>query len=148
MKKRCEFCQDKLDQTVIREYENWTVQLFLNQYYLGRCLIKLNRHAVDITELKENERKELFEKIVPQLKATIDEFFDPDLYNYSSLGNDCRHFHLHFIPRYSDEREFEGITFTDENWNSHYSSYPEDFEISDRLFERIKEKICSGLIQK
>lgn len=145
MSKECEFCQDKYRHTVIQEYDNWTIQLFLNQYYLGRCLILLDRHAVDITELKPREREELFEKALPNLKKSIDKEFQPDLYNYATLGNDCRHFHLHVIPRYSNEREFKGTTFEDQNWNSHYTPHPKDFEISENLFKEIKQKLASNL---
>jgi diadenosine tetraphosphate (Ap4A) HIT family hydrolase len=141
----CEFCEEKFSDTVIKEYDHWQVQLFLNQYYLGRCLVKLKRHAVDLTELREEERKELFDKILPNLKRATDELSDPDLYNYASLRNDCRHFHLNFIPRYESERSFNGEKFRDENWNSHYKPYPSDFKIKDSTFKEIKENLRKNL---
>jgi diadenosine tetraphosphate (Ap4A) HIT family hydrolase len=141
MKEDCEFCQDKFSETLIKEYSKWDIQLFLNQYYLGRCLIKLKRHAVDITELEEKERKELFENVLPELKEALDNLFSPDLYNHATLGNDCRHFHIHFIPRYKEERIFNGEKFKDENWNSNYSPYPDNFEISEGTFDKIRKSI-------
>lgn len=141
----CEFCRGEFEHTVIKKYDNWTLQLFLNQYYLGRCLVKLDRHTVDLTGLREEERRELFENVLPSLKAAIDETFSPDLYNYSSLGNDCRHLHLHVIPRYRDERKFNKTVFRDENWNSHYTPYPKDFEVTDATFEKIKSEIQQQL---
>jgi diadenosine tetraphosphate (Ap4A) HIT family hydrolase len=107
--------------------------------------MKLNRHEVDLFDLKEHERNELFEKIVPELKRIIGELFRPDLYNHAFLGNDCRHLHLHLIPRYSSSREFAGKTFRDGNWNSHYKPYPSDFETEKETFNKIKEEIGEKL---
>ena len=141
----CEFCRNEFSNTTIKEYNYWKLQLFLNQYYLGRCLLKLDRHIIDLCDLREEERQELFEKILPEVKKALDNLFEPDLYNYSSLGNDCRHLHLHLIPRYSSKREFQGTEFKDENWNSHYMSYPENFEISETKFRKLKNKIGDQL---
>lgn len=103
-REKCEFCHSQFSDTVIKEYQHWELQLFQDQYYLGRSLIKLKRHAVDLTELDEKERQELFDEVLPELKNSLDTLFEPDLYNQATLGNDCRHFHLHIIPRYRAER--------------------------------------------
>ena len=141
MKENCEFCKNEFNHTVIKDYENWQLQLFMNQYYLGRCLIKLKDHKIDITELNQDERSELFEIVLPELKDSIDNLFNPSLYNHATLGNDCRHFHLHFIPRYQSERKFNGKRFVDENYNTHYKPYPAEFKVSNTTFEKLKEKI-------
>lgn len=117
----------------------------MNQYYLGRCLVKLNRHAEDLFDLDREERQELFEKIMPDLRKAIDESFRPEMYNYASLGNEVRHLHLHLIPRYKEERNFEGHEFRDERFGSHYKPYPRDFDIPDRLFDRIRHEIRDGI---
>jgi diadenosine tetraphosphate (Ap4A) HIT family hydrolase len=145
MKDGCEFCENRFEHTRIKEYQNWQIQLFLNQYYPGRCLIKLKDHKVDLTELSPEERDELFEKVLPELKNAVDELFNPDLYNHATLGNDCRHFHLHFIPRYREKRELNGEIFRDQNWNSDYKPYPKDFEISEETFEKIKQDISAEI---
>jgi len=145
MVEKCRFCESEFEHTVIREYENWVLQLHMNQYYLGRCLIKLKRHAIDVIELEAGEREELFEEILPELKNAADNLFSPDLYNYSSLGNSVRHLHFHFIPRYSSKREFDNQVFLDENWNSHYKPYPKGFEIENKTFEKLKSSIASEI---
>lgn len=137
----CEFCRNKFSETVLKEYENWEIQLFLNQYYLGRSIIKLKRHAVDITDLSKNEREELFEKVFPELENAVGELFSPDLYNQATLGNDCRHFHIHFIPRYSSDRELNGEVFSDKNWNEDYRASPTEHNIRDETFEKIEKRI-------
>lgn len=145
MKEDCEFCQNEFEHTVIKDYENWEIQLFLNQCYLGRTLVKLKRHVVDLTEVNKQERVELFEKVLPELKQAADSLFDPDLYNQATLGNDCRHFHLHVIPRYETRRKFDGKEFKDENWNSDYKPYPKDFEVSDGTLETIRDAMADEL---
>jgi diadenosine tetraphosphate (Ap4A) HIT family hydrolase len=74
---KCEFCENWFENTRIKEYQNWQISLYLNQYYLGRCLIKLKDHKVDLTELSSEERDELFEKVLPELKNAVDELFNP-----------------------------------------------------------------------
>jgi len=145
MKQDCEFCQNEFSHTVIKDYDKWQIQIFLDQCYLGRTLVKLKRHAVDLTELRQEERSELFETVLPELKEATDNLFDPDLYNQATLGNDCRHFHLHLIPRYKDSKKFNGETFRDENWNSDYKPYPEDFELSEETLNRIREELIEEI---
>lgn len=143
----CEFCNGEFEHTTIKKYDNWSLELFLNQYYLGRCLIKLNRHVEDVNKIDKEEQKEIFEKIMPELKEALDSLFEPDLYNYATLGNDCRHLHFHVIPRYAEEREFNGKTYVDENWNQHYLGYPSDFSIGDEDLEKLEAQIRSELEQ-
>ena len=140
----CEFCCGEFDNTVIKAYDCWTVQLFLDQKYLGRSLIKLNRHEVDFFDINKHEREELSGKVVPQLKKALDDLFGPDLYNYASLGNDCRHLHLHIIPRYRDSREFRGVKFEDNNWNHHYKT-EQTFEPNEQVFNSIKNSVSEEI---
>jgi diadenosine tetraphosphate (Ap4A) HIT family hydrolase len=144
MKDDCEFCQNKFEHAAVKEYNYWVVQLFLNQKYLGRSLIKLKEHKVDLTDLNQSERKELFEEVLPELKEAIDNVFDPDLYNQATLGNDCRHFHLHFIPRYKTKRKFNGKEFEDDNWNSHYKN-GNSLELSEKRFKEIKKALTQEI---
>jgi len=144
MDSECEFCNDEFEDAWVKNYEFWNLQLHTNQYYLGRCIVKLNRHAVDITEMSQKERQELFTIIVPEVKEALDELFGPDFYNYASLGNSSRHLHFHIIPRYSSKREFAGRTFKDENWDSHWK--PDyDTDISQEVLQEIIETLSKHL---
>ena len=49
--------------------------------------------------------------------------FQPDLFNYASLGNEIRHLHIHVVPRYKKQRIFQGIEFIDKKWNYFYKPY-------------------------
>lgn len=129
----------------MKQYDNWELDLFTNQFYPGRSLVKYRDHKTDLNEIDAESRQELFEKVLPDIKNALDSIFSPDLYNYASLGNDCRHLHIHIIPRYKEDREFEGVEFSDENWNSHYMPYDTEFEIPEQVFEKIKIRITEVL---
>ena len=128
----------------IKEFKYWKLALHNNQCYLGRCVVILKRHAEDMFEISNEERDELFE-IVKKLKGALSETFQPDLMNYSSLGNEVRHLHLHVIPRYNKNVEFAGITFMDKRWGQNPSPYDKGFTVPENVYERLVEKISSKL---
>lgn len=127
---------------LIKEYDLWKLQLHRNQCYLGRCVIILNRHLEDILEISDVERDELF-VIGNKLKHALQECFSPDLFNYSSLGNEVRHVHFHVTPRYERSVEFGGITFTDARWGHNPSPYDKNFTVPDQVHEQLISLINS-----
>ena len=137
----CEFCNFK--GLTIKEYKNWVVHLDDDQRYLGRCIIRLRRHADDFFNINGEELKEFFE-ITKKLRNVVKEIFGADMFNYAILGNVVRHVHLHFIPRYSKEVNFLGIDFKDEKWGQHYAPYNK-FKISEEVESEIIDKIRKKL---
>jgi diadenosine tetraphosphate (Ap4A) HIT family hydrolase len=140
MKENCIFCNNEFEEFSIREYKNWDLQLFRDdQYYIGRSAIVFrNRHIVDLVNLNKNEYDELFTDVIPDLQKSLGKIFDPDLYNYSKIGNDCEHLHMHIVPRYKTSREFMGIKFEDEYWDQ---TYAQDY---DRI--KLNQNKISNLI--
>jgi len=139
---KCFLCENN-ENLLIKKYKYWTVIIHPNQCYLGRCMIKLNRHIVDLFDITEGERNELF-KIMRKLRAAIKDLFKPDLFNYASLGNTVPHLHIHFVPRYKDKRVFENIEFKDGNWGRNFSPHGEQklpSPVLDKLREEIKRKL-------
>lgn len=110
----CIFCDKKLEDHLIKKYAHWNVYLSENQSYFCDCVVALNRHGVDrLYQLQEPERKEFFE-VMEKLTLAIESHFIPDIFNAFILGNrDRNHLHLHLIPRYGREIEFEGEAFED-----------------------------------
>lgn len=123
MKRDCTFCNLDFKYESIKEYDYWDLQLFRDdQYYIGRMVAVFRKnHIVDVTDLNEDARSELFDVVISDAQKMLDGLFDPDLYNYTSLGNDCRHLHIHIIPRYKEPKQFNDKTFVDEYWNHTYS---------------------------
>lgn len=139
----CFFCQSNKDM-LIKRGKYWTVLVNSNQCYLGMCMVKLNRHLVDLFDIKKEEREELFE-VMKQLRNALKQLFKPDLFNYSSLGNEVRHLHIHFIPRYEEKRTFQGIEFVDERWGHHYKPYNKEFKIPQDVLDELKNLIKQKL---
>lgn len=148
MNKDCPFCNDAFVEESIKRYDSWDVQLYRDdQYYIGRTVAAFkNRHITDIRELESSEREELFETVLPELQNSLDNIYSPDLYNYSKIGNDCQHLHLHIIPRFKTPRYFNDKKFEDEYWNQTYSQEYKRVRLSederDELRGMIRDNMC------
>ncbi|MDD5433665.1 MAG: HIT domain-containing protein [Candidatus Pacebacteria bacterium] len=124
----------------IKDYNYWEVYVHENQSYLGRCVIWCKReNALDLTDATIEEQEELF-IILKDLRQAIKKVFQTDWFNYSFLGNSVRHLHCHLVPRYQEEKVFNGITFKDELWGRNWRE-DHSFATSDILREQIKVKI-------
>lgn len=128
----------------IKDYKYWTIFIFENQEYLGRCVVWCNRkNALDLADATQEEQKELF-IVLKDLREASKNAFQPDWFNYSFLGNGKRHLHGHFIPRYSSEKKFSGIVFKDKRWGSNYRTDP-NFVTPDDILEKIRLKLKKEL---
>ena len=128
----------------IKDYKYWSIFLHPNQGYLGRCVVWCKReNALDLTDSTLQEQEELF-RILKELKEALNKIFKPDLFNYAFLGNETRHLHGHFIPRYASSREFNDVIFTDERFGFNYQTN-RNLKFSDDLIEKIRLKIKVAL---
>lgn len=131
---------DKYAQFLIKDYRYWSIYIHENQSYLGRCVVWCKReNALDLTEATQNEQAELF-KVLNDLKNAVAEAFCPDWFNYSFLGNETRHLHGHFIPRYAKPKDFMGMTFEDKLWGHNYKT-DHAFKTPENVLTGIKLKI-------
>ncbi|KKS81987.1 MAG: hypothetical protein UV58_C0014G0033 [Candidatus Wolfebacteria bacterium GW2011_GWC1_43_10] len=107
---------------LIRDYKYWLVNIFENQGNLGRCVVWCKRNdALDLSDATKEEQKELFE-VLKKLRKACQDIFQPDWFNYAFLGNNTRHLHCHFIPRYAKQRVFMEITFEDKLYGHNYKT--------------------------
>jgi diadenosine tetraphosphate (Ap4A) HIT family hydrolase len=74
------------------------------QYYHGYCLLIARRHATELFQLSDAERRAYFEEMCLLAKA-IAECFRPQKLNYELLGNQVPHLHWHLFPRYGHDPE-------------------------------------------
>lgn len=146
-KDNCLFCNNSFKYASIKKYNHWDWQLFVDdQYYIGRCVIVLRgRHVSNINNINIDERNELFETVLPDVNDGLDNTFSPDLYNYSSLGNDCRHVHIHVIPRYKKPVEYDGEIYKDEFWNQTYSQDYKRIKFNNEELKDLIEVIKSNM---
>jgi diadenosine tetraphosphate (Ap4A) HIT family hydrolase len=135
---------DKYSKFIIKDYKYWTVYIHQNQSYLGRCVVWCKReNALDLTEATPEEQSELF-IVLNELKNAVTKSFQPDWFNYAFLGNETRHLHGHFIPRYENSKEFMGVTFEDKLWGHNYKTN-HDFKISPEVHSEIQKKIMENI---
>jgi diadenosine tetraphosphate (Ap4A) HIT family hydrolase len=138
----CLFCHPEKS-LVLKKYKYWTVMIHPYQSFLGRCRIVFNSHLVDFLDTDKKQKEELI-RIMEQLKIRLVELFEPDLFNYATLGNFERHLHVHMIPRYEKPRVFQGIEIHDEKWNDIHRPYRK-LELPSGVMEELKRQIKDGL---
>lgn len=128
----------------IKDYKYWSIFLHQNQGYLGRCVIWCNReNALDLSDATPEEQQELF-GVLKELGAAIKKAFQPDWLNYAFLGNETKHLHGHFIPRYAKSKEFDGVIFEDRLYGHIYKT-DHNFSTSPETVEKIRLKIEEAL---
>lgn len=128
----------------IKEYKYWTIYVFENQSYLGRCVVWCKReNALDLADATEEEQKELF-VVLRDLREAAKKAFQPDWFNYSFLGNATRHLHMHFIPRYAKPRTFMGTEFEDKLYGHNFKTN-RDFITSESLLLAVRDKLAEAL---
>lgn len=126
---------------IIKDYKYWSLQVSMQQNYLGRCVIWCKReNALDLSDASIEEMEE-FLKIIRELIEAEKKAFDADWFNYTFLGNDTRHLHCHFLPRYSSDRNFAGTTFTDELWGHNPYRGEKKQLVSEDIVQKVKEKL-------
>lgn len=137
---------EDFSQYTIKDYSHWSVQIHLDQSYLGRCVIWCRRaDAGDLADTTPDEQSELFE-ILKDVRTALSTVFQAEWFNYSFLGNETRHLHGHLLPRYSSPREFAGVTFTDERWGHNpYRGAKREFETTPATLEAIKARLKEAL---
>ena len=129
---------------IIKKYKYWTIKVFGNQGYLGRCVVWCDRKdALDLVDATSEEREELF-MILIELKKAIKKSFNNDWINYSFLGNSARHLHCHVVSRYQSPRNFEGITFKDKRRGNNWLE-DRSFGTPKEILQAVKIKIQENL---
>jgi diadenosine tetraphosphate (Ap4A) HIT family hydrolase len=104
----CPFCQklaslDELpDEEVVWQFPHSVALLGTSQYYLGYCVLVARRHATELSQLRDPERRAYLDEMCLLARA-IEECFRPKKLNYELLGNQVPHLHWHLFPRYEHD---------------------------------------------
>ncbi len=130
---------------LIKDYKYWAIYIHHNQGYLGRCVVWCKRDdALDLTDAIDEEREELF-LVLQELKEAVTKVFTPNWFNYSFLGNETRHLHGHFIPRYAKPKTFMSVVFEDKLYGHNYKT-DHSFKTSPEVLKDVQEKIKEVLL--
>jgi len=68
------------------------------QYYEGYCLLVSRRHATELSQLPDDERRAFLDEMCLLARA-IELTVRPHKLNYELLGNQVPHLHWHLFPR-------------------------------------------------
>lgn len=132
------------------ETEYWIIFLAPNQSNIGTCVIALKRRCGALKCLKDEEWLD-FGRLVKILESSLKKAFRPVMFNWGALmnadylfENPYPHVHWHFIPRYNEKVQFEGLVFEDKCFGSSTRAMktrevPED--VRRKIIEKIRENI-------
>ena len=130
----------KFTKNLVKGYKYWEIYVHKNQGYLGRCVIWCKREdALDLADATPNEQVELF-LVLRDLREAAKKVFQPDWFNYSFLGNEARHLHAHFIPRYAITKTFMEIAFEDKLYGHNYKT-DHSFVTSKKLLNTVRNEL-------
>ena len=130
---------EDFSKNLVKGYKHWEIYVHENQGYLGRCVVWCKReNALDLADATPEEQSELF-LILRDLREAAQKVFQPDWFNYSFLGNETRHLHGHFIPRYAKPKTFNDIVFEDKLYGHNYKT-DHSFQTSLELLLAVRDR--------
>jgi diadenosine tetraphosphate (Ap4A) HIT family hydrolase len=101
----CPFCQKLArpetlsSDEVVWEFPHSVALLGTWQYFHGYCILIARRHATELSQLVDDERRGYFDEMCLLARA-MEECFQPRKLNYELLGNQVPHLHWHLFPRH------------------------------------------------
>ena len=121
--KDCEICpiietHNGGEDVQVLQTEYWRAVLDADQRTLGKMFVTLLEHKESISELSDDEWRDLHE-IMKRLEDSVKRAFGPSHFNWQCLMNNAvvtdepTHVHWHFHPRYKAPVEFDGEIFYD-----------------------------------
>lgn len=128
-------------QTVIRQYQYWSVMLRPAQVTLGAMVLVAHEPARTFSELSAGSFTELHE-ITAQIELALAKAFHNDKLNYLMLMMVDPDVHFHIIPRYAQPRQFDNIEFLDSGWPA-MSDLAQTNKTDEVINQHIKDYLLS-----
>ena len=137
---QCIFCKiinKEIPGHILFENEHVLAFLDISQTTKGHTLVIPKKHVVDVFSMTEEDMSHVF-SVVPKIANALKTTFEADGMNIVNnnkpvAGQTVFHYHVHLIPRYSDEESFQ-IHYT----NNISASTPE-------VLATLKEEILLNL---
>ena len=101
--------------SLLREYDAWAVLLRPVQVTLGSLVLVCREPVEAFGQISETAASEL-KRAVADIESALGEAFSFDRINYLMLMMVDPDVHFHVLPRYAEQRAFEGRTHRDEAW--------------------------------
>ena len=102
-------------ETAIKEFDRWVVLLRPQQITLGALVVACKEEATTLSTVSTEGFEELRE-VAAQVERGLKGVFGYDKLNYLMLMMVDPDVHFHVLPRYGQERAFQGKTFRDFGW--------------------------------
>jgi diadenosine tetraphosphate (Ap4A) HIT family hydrolase len=102
-------------ETLVAAYDNWVVLVRPQQATLGSLVLVCTEAATAFSHISPVAFGELGQT-VRDIEATLGAAFNYDKINYLMLMMVDPNVHFHVLPRYGEERSFEGMRFADPGW--------------------------------
>ena len=101
--------------TLIHEYDRWSVQLRPAQVTLGALVLVCREPATRFGQLSAAAFAELREAVAGA-ESALSRAFGFERINYLMLMMVDPDVHFHVLPRYGSARKFAGVSFEDAGW--------------------------------
>ena len=101
--------------SLLHEGEHWAVLVRPAQPTLGSLVLCATSEHLSYGDLPAEAFAEQG-RLVARIERTLKAFCNHEKLNYLMLMMVDPHIHFHVLPRYSGERQWQGITFPDSGW--------------------------------
>lgn len=101
--------------SIIRQFDCWSVLLRPVQTTLGALVLIAHEPVQAFAALSSASFTEL-QLVSGQIESALKKAFQYDKINYLMLMMVDPDVHFHVIPRYAQNRQFNGLTFVDSGW--------------------------------
>jgi len=125
--------------STVKEFTNWIILLRPQQLTLGSLVLVCKEPATAFSAVSTEAFAEL-RQVTTQVERGLQGAFTYDKINYLMLMMVDPHVHFHVVPRYGQERTFEGQKFYDYAWPG-----PPDFSRGNQTKEETNRAILSHL---
>ena len=129
-------------ETLVREYEPWTVLVRPAQVTLGSLVLAAKSDATAFGALPPNAHSELAQ-ITAEVEATLSAEVGYERINYLMLMMVDPHVHFHVIPRYDGSRSLEDVTVPDQGWPG-IPDLKSAVELSTDLLHRLQKRFMQN----
>ena len=130
----------KPDEYAVKEFEHWVIVVRPKQITLGDAVIILKRQIPSIGDANKEELAE-FPSVISWYENRCKTLFNAEKFNYIAAMMKDNFVHFHAIPRYSNERFFADLTWTDEFWPKPVSLV--DAKTANETLDAIKDAFLS-----
>ena len=98
--------------TLVAEFQHWVVLLRPAQVTLGSLVLAAKSPATGYSQLPVSAFNEQA-VVIATIERALTSFCDYERLNYLMLMMVDPHVHFHVIPRYSEARQWQDLTFSD-----------------------------------